>query len=125
METSGNKYIEFLLDRFPDLKQEVQTHTDTETKGADWKALDVYERIFVPYMIRHLDRDNREEILKIADFFEDLLALNDGDFEYIAYDMLNILRKDPAGQRIRDYLKERGLAELHDVIENDDKKSMN
>ena len=105
MEQMENRYIESLLNRFPNLKQEFDEYTIRE-EDCTYAALDVYDDIFIPFIIKQLIRDNREEMIKIADYIEELLQFNDPDYpdyDFLASSVLKSLKKRagwPADKRI-------------------------
>ena len=116
MENDSKKYNEILINKFPSLKVEFYKFTD-ELDGIKTGSIVVYEDVFIPYVIKQLNDNNVSEINKITEFIEELLNSSDEYAFNIAYiAILESLKSDDDGKKIKDYLKEKSLKEYNELI---------
>jgi hypothetical protein len=109
MENNYKKYNELLLTKFPSLKDEFEKYTSSQD-GINTGSTLVYEDIFVPFVIKQLININIEEINKITELIDELLASKDEYANNIAYvAILESLKSDSNGKKIRNYLNKNSL----------------
>ena len=116
MNTNCKKSNEMLLNIFPELKEEFDKYTSWQ-EGINTGSTLVYEDIFVPYIIEQLINNNQNEIIKITSFIENLIIQDDEygfNLAYVA--ILESLKSDKNGQKIKDYLKDNSLKQFNNII---------
>ena len=114
IENRDKRLNDLLLSRFPDLRQEFDEWTSWQ-EGIDTSAMLTYEDVLDPYIIKQLALDSREEIIKIADFIEEFLNIDDYALNIAEVGVLEALKSDREGQKIRPFLKEKSL-EIYDNL---------
>jgi hypothetical protein len=116
MKEDSKKYNSLLLNKFPELKEKFDEYTEWQ-EGIETGSLLVYEDVFVPYILECLINDKKDELIKIADFIENLITMEDEYAFNIAYiAILESLKSNPNGIMIQKYLKDKSLKEFNELV---------
>jgi hypothetical protein len=115
MENVYDEYLDrdyntMLLNLFPNLKEEFDEYTSWQ-EGIDTGSTLVYEDVFIPYAIEQIANNNQEEISKIIHLIDEMVNSNNRYCQnLVEVAVLEALRADPEGQKIRDYLTDNSLS---------------
>ena len=115
MENVYDEYLDrdyntMLLNLFPNLKEKFDEYTNWQ-EGIDTGSTLVYEDVFIPYAIEQIANNNQEEISKIIHLIDEMVNSNNRYCQnLVEVAVLEALRADPEGQKIRDYLTDNSLS---------------
>lgn len=115
MENVYDEYLDrdyntMLLNLFPNLKEKFDEYTSWQ-EGIDTGSTLVYEDVFIPYAIEQIANNNQEEISKIIYLIDEMVNSNNRYCQnLVEVAILEALRADPEGQKIRDYLTDNSLS---------------